>query len=188
MTVCGATINKNGMNAPAQAQPAYYEHHMITFVSGDIFRSTEQYIAQGVAEDNQEGLGTGLALKISRRWPAAQSAFKRHCRSGMFTGGSLWAFPPTEHSPGIIYLATQPNMYRATLPYVRKALRRLATWTEMNAVSSVALLQIAAGLGKLSWLNEVRPLLIKSLQDAECSFVVYEQFDRHMEENYGDDR
>jgi hypothetical protein len=72
----------------------------------------------------------------------------------MFTGGSLWAFPPTEHSPGIIYLVTQANMHRATLPYLRKALRRLATWTEMNAVSSVALLQIAAGLGKLSWLNQ----------------------------------
>jgi hypothetical protein len=53
----------------------------------------------------------------------------------------------------------------------------------MNAVSSVALLQIAAGPGKLSWLNEVRLLLIKSLQDAACSFVVYERFDRHMEEN-----
>ena len=77
---------------------------MITFVSGDILHAKEQYIAQGVAEGNQEGLGTGLAFKISKRWPSAQSAFKRHCRSGMFTGGSLWAYPPTIETPGISLL------------------------------------------------------------------------------------
>lgn len=42
---------------------------MIEFTSGDLLQSQTQYIAQGVAEGNQEGLGTGLALKISKRWP-----------------------------------------------------------------------------------------------------------------------
>jgi O-acetyl-ADP-ribose deacetylase (regulator of RNase III) len=155
---------------------------MISFVSGDILQANEQYIAQGVAEGNQEGLGTGLALKISTRWPAAQSAFKRHCRSGMFTGGSLWAFPPTHNTPGIIYLATQPDMYHATMPYLRKALRELASWTQKNEVESVALPKIAAGLGKLSWPDDVRPILIRYLDSADCKFAVYEHFTQAMED------
>ena len=154
---------------------------MISFASGDILQANEQYIAQGVAEGNQEGLGTGLALKISTRWPAAQSAFKRHCRSGTFKGGSLWAFAPTDGTPGIIYLATQPDMYHATLPYLRKALRKLASWTQKNEVESVALPKIAAGLGKLSWSDDVRPLLIRYLDSADCKFVVYEHFTQSME-------
>ena len=154
---------------------------MISFVSGDVLQANEQYIAQGVAEGNQEGLGTGLALKISTRWPEAQSAFKRHCRSGMFTGGSLWVFPPTLKTPGIIYLATQPDMYHATMPYLRKALRALAAWAKTNEVNSIALPKIASGLGKLSWSDQVRPLLIRHLDTADCKFVVYEHFAQSME-------
>lgn len=154
---------------------------MITFVRGDILQANEPYIAHGVAEGNQEGLGTGLALKISKRWPVAQLAFKRHCRSGRFTGGSLWAFPPTQTTPGIIYLATQPDMYHATLPYLRKALRSLSAWADKNEVNSIALPKIAAGLGKLSWPGQVRPLLIQYLERADCTFVVYEHFTQSME-------
>lgn len=96
---------------------------MITFVAGDLFQSAQQYIAQGVAEGNQEGLGTGLALKITRKWPEAQIAFKRHTRSGRFLAGDLWAYPPNDQHPGVTYLATQPDMYHAKLSYLRKAIK-----------------------------------------------------------------
>jgi hypothetical protein len=43
---------------------------MVEFVTGDIFEAKAAYIAHGVATGSQEGLGTGLALKISA---------KRHC-------------------------------------------------------------------------------------------------------------
>ena len=45
---------------------------MIEFISGDIFQSTTDYIAHGVATGPQEGLGTGLALKLSTKWSDAQ--------------------------------------------------------------------------------------------------------------------
>ena len=91
----------------------------VKFTSGDLLKASAQYIAQGVVEGNQEGLGTGLALKISRKWPQAQSAFKKHARGGRFKGGSVWVFPPEEGQPGIIYLATQPDMYHAIMYYLR---------------------------------------------------------------------
>ena len=66
---------------------------MIRFCSGDLLKSPEHYIAQGVAEGNQEGLGTGLALKISKQWPEVQAAFKKYSRSGRSKGGSIWVCP-----------------------------------------------------------------------------------------------
>jgi len=155
---------------------------MIVFVSGDVLQSKEQYIAQGVAEGNQEGLGTGLALKISRKWPEVQSAFKKHCRSGRFVGGSIWVYPSRNQSPGIIYMATQPDMYHATLPYLRKSLRALSKWCDRCKIEAVASPKIGAGLGKLSWESEVKPLLLSHLSGSTCRFVVYETFTNDMED------
>ena len=149
---------------------------MITFVAGDLLQSTQQFIAQGVAEGNQEGLGTGLALKVSRKWPEVQTAFKRHARSGRFRARDLWACPPTEQRPGVIYLATQPDMYHAKLSYLRKAIKRLAKWSDENSIVDVGLPKIGSGLGKLSWESEVKPLLIESLADAKCRFFIYEDY------------
>jgi O-acetyl-ADP-ribose deacetylase (regulator of RNase III) len=151
---------------------------VVTFIAGDLLQSREAYIAQGVAEGNQEGLGTGLALEISRRWPEVQAAFKRYARGGRFRGGDLWAAAPTAGRPGVVYLATQPDMYHATLPYLRKALKRLARWADERPVESVGLPKIGAGLGKLSWQQEVRPLVLEILAPARCGFVVYEDFVR----------
>ena len=149
---------------------------MIEFVKGDLLTSDAEYIAQGVAEGNQEGLGTGLALKISKRWPDVQAAFKKYARSGKFKGGKLWVCEPTGQHPGIIYLATQPDMYHATVPYVRKAMRNLAKWSLKNKARIVALPKIGAGLGKLSWIDEVKPIMLEHLVELPCRFVVYEEF------------
>ena len=149
---------------------------MITFTSGDLLQANQEYIAHGVAEGNQEGLGTGLALKITQKWPNVQVAFKRYVRSGQFRGGDIWVCPPADERPGVIYLATQPDMYHATLPYLRKAIRRLVKWTDRESVKNVGLPKIGTGLGKLSWDEEVKPLLEELLTGAKCLFVVYEDF------------
>ena len=154
---------------------------MIEFISGDLLQAQTQYIAQDVAEGNQEGLGTGLALKISKRWPEVQSAFKKHARSGSFRGGSLWVCDPADDRPGVIYLATQPDMYHATLSYMRKSLRRLAKWVVKEQVTSVSLPKIGAGLGKLSWEDEVKPLMIGLLCPSDCNFIVIEGFKQEYE-------
>lgn len=151
---------------------------MIEFMSGDLLQAPEVYIAQGVAEGNQEGLGTGLALQISKRWPEVQSRFKRHARSGRFKGGTIWVCEPAGGRPGIVYLATQPDMYHATVPYLRKALRGLRMWADANEIESVGLPKIGAGLGKLSWEDDVRPLFVEHLTAGATRFVVYEVF-RH---------
>lgn len=151
---------------------------MLHFVSGDLLTAKEDYIAQGVAEGNQEGLGTGLAFQISSRWPEVQSKFKKFARLGQFKGGEIFVVEPDSQAkhPGFVYLATQPDMYHAKLNYLRKALKNLARWSEDKKIVSVALPKIGAGLGKLDWQTEVKPLFIEYLETSACDFVVYEDF------------
>ncbi|MBK8800870.1 MAG: Appr-1-p processing protein [Fibrobacteres bacterium] len=150
---------------------------MLRFLSGDLLQTQAEYIAQGVAEGNQEGLGTGLAFKISSRWPEVQSAFKKYARSGTFRGGDIWVFPKTDGIKyGFVYLATQPDMYHATLPYLRKSIRKLAKWCAEESIPSVGLPKIGSGLGKLSWEAEVKPLLLETLSDHPTHFHIYQDF------------
>lgn len=156
---------------------------MLEFVEGDLLQAREAYIAQGVAEGNQEGLGSGLALKISKRWPEVQASFKKYARTGRFKGGTIWVCAPTETRLGVVYLATQPDMYHATISYLRKSLRRLRKWAEANDIESVGLPKIGAGLGKLSWEGDVKPLLVEHLTDGDTRFVVYETFRNEHEDS-----
>ena len=101
---------------------------MISFVSGNLLDAQTEYIAQGVAISSQEGLGTGLALKISMKWPEVQQQFKRYTRHHSFAGGDVFAVPPVSERPGVIYIATQPDMYHATLSYLNRGLRNLVKY------------------------------------------------------------
>jgi O-acetyl-ADP-ribose deacetylase (regulator of RNase III) len=149
---------------------------MIKWVSGDVLQSRTQYIAQGVAIGSQEGLGTGLALKISVKWSDAQKQFKKFTRNNKFEGGDLFVVSPEENRPGIIYIATQPDMYHAVLPYLNKGLKNLVAYCSKNKVESVSVPKIGAGLGKLDWKTEVKPLMIKHFQASDTLFHIYEDF------------
>lgn len=154
---------------------------MVEFISGDILQSTTQYIAQGVAVGSQEGLGTGLALKISTKWADAQKQFKKYTFNNKFEGGDVFAALPTENRPGIIYIATQPDMYHAVLPFLNKGLRNLVNYCAKKNIESVALPKIGAGLGKLDWKDEVKPLMIKYFTESDTLFWVYEDFKNEYE-------
>jgi O-acetyl-ADP-ribose deacetylase (regulator of RNase III) len=149
---------------------------MIEFVSGDILQANTQYIAQGVAVGSQEGLGTGLALKISIKWPDAQKKFKKFTFKNKFEGGDLFVADPEVDGPGVIYIATQPDMYHATLPFLNKGLRNLTIFCSKKKVVDVAVPKIAAGLGKLDWESEVKPLMRKHLEEGATVFHVFEDF------------
>lgn len=154
---------------------------MLSFTSGNLLDAETEYIAQGVAVGSQEGLGTGLALKISRKWPDAQQRFKKFTHSNAFKGGDVFVVPPASDRPGVIYIATQPDMYHATLGFLNRGLRNLAKYCRNNGVNSVTLPKIGAGLGKLDWESQVKPLMIQHLSNAETKFTVVEDFKNEYE-------
>jgi O-acetyl-ADP-ribose deacetylase (regulator of RNase III) len=151
---------------------------MINWTGGNILDAETDYIAQGVAVGSQEGLGTGLALKISTKWPEAQKQFKKFTRNNKFEAGDIFL---AKGEPGIIYIATQPDMYHAELSYLNRGLKNLAGFCVKNKIGSVALPKIGAGLGKLDWETEVKPLIVRHLYDQETVFMVYEDFKNEYE-------
>ena len=154
---------------------------MIKSVSGDILRSTSEYLAQGVATGSQEEMGTGLALKISSRWPDAQRHFKQFTRGNKFLGGDIFVVAPKRNRPGIIYIASQPDMYHATLPFLNRGLRNLARYCVKHKIESVSVPRIGSGLGKLDWETQTKPLILKHLSDLDTTFYLYEDF-KHVDE------
>lgn len=156
---------------------------MIKFISGDILRATSEYIAHGVATGAQEGMGTGLALKISSKWPDVQKHFKQFTRSQNFQGGDLFVVAPAKNRPGIIYIATQPDMYHATLSFLYRGLRKLARYCVKHKIKTVSLPKIGAGLGKLDWEGEVKPLLEKYFEDGDTTYFIYDDFKNEYEKS-----
>ena len=154
---------------------------MVKFVSGDILQTETQYLAQGVAVGSQEGMGTGLARKISTKWAGAQKQFKKFTFKNKFEGGDIFVAPPEDARPGIIYIATQPDMYHAVLPFLNKGLKNLAAFCAEHDVETVSVPKIGAGLGKLDWDGEVKPLILKHLSQSETLFHVYEDFKNQYE-------
>ena len=126
-------------------------------------------------------MGTGLALKISTKWADAQKQFKKFTFNNKFEGGDIFVAPPEENRLGIIYIATQPDMYHATLPFLNRGLRNLAAFCSKNKVESVSVPKIGAGLGKLDWESEVKPLMLKHLSESKTLFHIYEDFKNEYE-------
>ncbi len=154
---------------------------MIELVSGDILQCKCEFLAHGVAVGSQEGLGTGLALKISRKWPDVQKQFKKFTLNHKFSGGDLFVSEPGQSSPRVIYIATQPDMYRASLSFLNKGLKNLVKFCEANQVKSVSIPKIGSGLGKLDWVGEVKPLLFRHLEEIPTLIQIYESFRNEFE-------
>jgi O-acetyl-ADP-ribose deacetylase (regulator of RNase III) len=149
---------------------------MIKIVAGDILRTTSEYLAHGVASGSDEGMATGLALKISSKWPEAQKHFRQFARGNKFQGGDLFVVAPGRNRPGIIYIATQPDMYDASLSFVNRGLRKLARYCVKHKIESVALPKIGAGSGQLDGETETKPLIMKHLADLNTTFSLYQDF------------
>jgi O-acetyl-ADP-ribose deacetylase (regulator of RNase III) len=149
---------------------------MIKFTQGDILKSEDDFIAQGVAVGLQEGLGTGLALKISQHFPENQKEFKKKCRNFGFKAGEIVVTKVKDQKTGIIYIATQPDMYHADITFLNKGLRNLLKYCTKNNVVSVSVPKISSGLGKLDWKTQVKPLMIQTFSEALTIFTVYEYY------------
>jgi O-acetyl-ADP-ribose deacetylase (regulator of RNase III) len=130
---------------------------MIQNVRGDILQTSAHYIAQGVATGSQEGLGTGLALKISQKWPLVQKQSKKYTHANRFQGGDIYVVPPSTSHPGVIYIATQLDMYHASPTYLNRGIKELAWistaqhWPNGRPCSSESAESLLRGNYKAFW-------------------------------------
>lgn len=150
----------------------------VQYISGDLF--INRYKAQALAHGcNCQGvMGAGVAVEFRKRYPAMYEEYHRRCKAKprLFNPGEVM-FWKSETSPHVFNLATQEDtlMRRATYPALEKALTLMQQIADQEAITSIAMPRIGAGLGRLDW-NKVHPILTNSFENWSGILYVYEAY------------
>lgn len=135
---------------------------MITYVSGDIFKSNVEAIVNTV---NTQGImGKGLALQFKKRFPDNFKAYEKYCKSGQLFIGNMFIFQ-TNTLSGPRYIINFPTKKswknKSKIEDIRQGLASLVHDIQHLNIRSIALPPLGCGLGGLSW-HEVK----QAIEDA----------------------
>ncbi len=132
---------------------------MVTFVKGDIFKSTAQVITNAV---NCVGvMGKGVALEFKNRYPQMFNDYKTKCDQNDVKPGQpyLWE----DDTVQVLNFPTKRHWRdNSLLQDVEYGLKYLACSYEQMGIQSIAMPALGCGLGGLQW-SEVQPLIVKHL-------------------------
>lgn len=132
---------------------------MVTFVTGDIFKSSAQVLTNTV---NCVGvMGKGLALQFKSRYPRMYEDYKFRCNQGEVKSGEpyLWE----DDFVQILNFPTKRHWRdRSLLQDIEDGLKFLAESYVRMGIQSLALPPLGCGLGALNW-SDVQPLIVKHL-------------------------
>ena len=149
---------------------------MIYTVEGDILLTKAQVIAHGIAANDP--MDQGLAKTLHAYYPAMHKDFHHWCHQKHPKAGEAWMWGGTD-GVRIVNLITQEGGYghgarpgKATVSHVNHALRALKKIAGKEKFTSIALPQLATGVGGLDW-SEVHPLIRKQLGDLDIPIYVY---------------
>ena len=143
---------------------------MITYMSGDLFRSPAKVLVNTV---NTVGvMGKGIALRFKRIYPEMFEAYRNHCERG-------------DLQIGLLFLYKTPNKWILNFPtkkhwrnpsreeYIEAGLKKLrARYPEMG-MTSIAFPELGCGNGELGFEIQVRPLMERYLGSLSIPTFIY---------------
>lgn len=143
---------------------------MIHYMNGDIFRSEMQVLVNPV---NTVGvMGKGLALQFKVRYPAMFEAYQTLCKQGNFEIGQLHLF--RADTKWILNFPTKQHWRNPSkLDYIESGLKHFIEIYHDEAIESIALPKLGAGLGGLDWETQVKPLMEHYLSDLPIEIEIY---------------
>jgi O-acetyl-ADP-ribose deacetylase (regulator of RNase III) len=150
----------------------------IEYRKGDLLASNEPVIAHGC---NCRGvMGAGIAAQVATWYPDVLANYKTACSKHVFRVGTaqpIW----TGYSVGIercvVNLGTQKDPGKdASAWAVFLSFANLAEWAHHIGVPRVAIPRIGAGIGGLSWDDDVLPAITEAMDRATkpLEIVVYD--------------
>ena len=162
---------------------------MIQEVSGDILLSKAHAIAHGIAPNDD--FHSGLALALREYSPALYKDFRHYCQTTHPAPGELWTWMGAD-GQYVVNLFTQEGAEgrhggkpgRATLQYVRHALKALRQEIDKEGFRSVALPRLATGVGGLAW-DDVQPLMAQYLGDLGVPVIIYSTYRKDVQADEG---
>ena len=149
---------------------------MIIFKKGNLFDSECQTLVNTV---NGNGvMGKGIALQFKQRYPDMFNEYKLACkRKQIHIGGDLWLYDYIDmYKPRkILCFATKEDWWNPSkLVWIERGLEYFVnTYKSLNIIS-IAFPKLGCTNGKLDWETEVKPLMIKYLNDIDITCEIYE--------------
>lgn len=150
----------------------------ITFVEGDLFRSSMQTIVITV---NCRGvMGKGIALYVKKNIPQAYEEYRKLCELGEMKIGKLAIFdkelPELQSDDGYKKLLFFPTKIhwknKSDLLGVRQGLEWFVDHYKEMGIDSVAFPALGCGNGGLSW-SGVRPMMTQYLENLDIPIEIY---------------
>jgi len=154
---------------------------MIIEVEGDILFTQADVIAHGIAANDP--MSEGLAKSLHDVFPSMHKAFHKWCHQTHPKPGDAWIWGDKKaNGIRVVNLITQDGGYgkgarpeKATVKNVSHALRALKKLIQQENIKSVALPQLATGVGGLLW-SDIKPLIKQQLEDLDIPVYVYSHF------------
>ena len=171
---------------------------MIIFKKGNLFDSDCQTLVNTV---NTMGImGKGIALQFKQRYPDMFDEYKRVCSGKSYKGigklkegGDLWLYPYTDlyKERNILCFATKEQWwFPSKLEWIKRGLKTLTQHFEFEdtydtpgqsfyfyeklKIKSIAWPKLGCTNGKLDWETQVKPLMVKYLDDIDILNEIYE--------------
>lgn len=147
---------------------------MITYLRGNLLEGDAQALVNTV---NTVGvMGKGIALQFKQRFPANFAAYAQACKLGKVQTGRMLVTEPGELT-GPRWVINFPTKQHwrdpSRMEWVVDGLQDLRSFLVSNAVESIALPALGAGLGGLPWAN-VRGHIEAALGNLPVEVRVYE--------------
>ena len=157
---------------------------MIEFRTGNLFDSKCKTLVNTV---NCVGvMGKGIALQFKNKYPYMFTAYKNACYNGeLKNGGDLWLFSiknfiPFDslitNLPKILCFATKEHWRNPSkLEWIDRGLQNFVQNYKQWGITTIAFPKLGCNNGGLNWENEVKPLMIKYLNNLENLYIeIYE--------------
>ena len=149
---------------------------MIIFKTGNLFNSECQTLVNTV---NCIGvMGKGIALQYKQRYPDMFNEYKLACKNSLLErGGDIWVYDYVDlYKPRkILCFATKVNwMYKSQVEWIERGLQSFVKNYKSWGITSIAWPKLGCANGKLDWNTEVKPLMIKYLNDIDIINEIYE--------------
>lgn len=149
---------------------------MIVFKKENIFDSDCQTLVNTV---NRNGvMGKGLALQFKQRYPEMFDEYKLACkRKQIYIGGDLWVWDYIDmYKPRkILCFATKEDWWNPSkLVWIERGLQMFVNTYKAFGITSIAWPKLGCTNGKLDWETEVKPLMVKYLDDINIMCEIYE--------------
>lgn len=153
---------------------------MIIFKKGNLFDSDCQTLVNTV---NCYGvMGKGIALQFKQRFPEMFDTYRYICKNNarenhLSHGGDIWIWDYIEmykHKKILCFATKEMWQFPSRIEWIERGLSNFVNNYKKWNIESIAWPKLGCTNGKLDWNTQVKPLMVKYLDDIDILNEIYE--------------